>query len=147
MDIGQITVFASLGSAVLGLLVTLITVFKKWLKEKAEKLKARAETVEEKAKVEQAKFMAERLRIITEAVSHAITEVEKIKAEGGRIPSKVKRTMGIVMALDACIKADVNDVTREELGAMVDSLVGFTKTVNAREKDIISKWTDTPPKQ
>jgi len=58
-----------------------------------------------------------------------------MKAESsGKIPAKVKRTMGIVMALDKCIKADIQDVTREELGTLVDSLVGFTKVVNARDK-------------
>ena len=136
--IGEIAAYAGLSSAVVGLLITLITFLRKWLKEKKEKIKARLETEKEKNKTEQAIQFAQRLKIVTEAVSHAVAEVEKIKVESsGKIPSKVKRTMGIVMALDECIKANVNDVSREELGALVDSLIDFTKVVNARDKDVV----------
>jgi hypothetical protein len=134
MEIGTIATFAGLGSAVIGLLVTLITVAKKMAKEKKEKLRARAETEVERLKTQSAQFLAERLKIVTDAVTYAVGEVEKLKTEtSGRLPAKVKRTLGIVMALDECLKANVCDVSREELGAMVDSLVGFTKTVNAKE--------------
>ena len=137
MESGLIIALSSLGCGAVGLIITLITVARKFLKEKKEKNKARMETEEEKAKTARAVLTAERLRIVTDAVSRAVAEVEKMKAESnGRIPAKIKRTIGVVMALDECIKADIQDVTREELGALVDSLVGFTKVVNAREKDL-----------
>ena len=140
MESGLIITLSSLGCGVVGLIITVITLVKKWLKEKKDKILARAETAEEKDKAEKAKLLAERLKVVTDAVTHAVAEVEKIKAESnGRIPAKIKRTMGIVMALDECIKADIQDVTREELGLLVDSLVGFTKVVNAREKDAIAQ--------
>ncbi|MCL2860942.1 MAG: hypothetical protein FWE22_00805 [Firmicutes bacterium] len=140
MESGLIIALSSLSCGVIGLMVTLVTIIRKWLKEKKAKLTARAETAEEKMKAENAKLLAERLKVVTDAVAHAVTEVEQMKAEtSGRIPAKVKRTMGIVMALDECIKANVQDVTREELGTMVDSLVDFTKTVNARDKDIVQR--------
>ena len=138
MDTGLIIAVSSLGCGVVGLIATVVTVVKRLLKEKSEKIAARAETVEEKAKAEKARLLAERLKVVTDAVNHAVAEVEKMKTENsGKIPAKVKRTMGIVMALDECIKADVRDVAREELGLLIDSLVGLTKEVNAREKDAV----------
>ena len=145
MEAGLIATLASLGCGVAGLIATLITVLRKWLKEKKAKLAARAETAAEKVKTERATLLAERLRIVTDAVSRAVTEVENMKTESnGRIPAKVKRTMGIVMALDECIKADIRDITREELGLLIDSLVGFTKVVNARDKDLIPHGSIDP---
>ena len=136
MEIGMIVALSSLGCGVAGLIATLVTIIRKWLKEKKARLAARAEAAAEKVKAGQAALLAHRLKVVTQAVNHAVGEVEKIRAESnGRIPSKIKRAMGIVMALDECIKADVHDVTREELGTLVDTLVGFTKLVNAKDAD------------
>jgi len=145
MEVGLIATMSSLGCGAIGLLITLVTFVRKFLREKKAKLVARVEIAEEKVKTEKAKLIAERLKVVTDAVSHAVAEVEQMKAQtSGRIPSSVKRTMGIVMALDECIKADIQDVTREELGVMVDSLVDFTKTVNARDKDIVLQHNQKP---
>jgi len=135
--VSLIATLSSLGCGLVGLMVTLVTFVRKFLREKKAKLVARVEIAEEKVKTEKAKLIAERLKVVTDAVTHAVAEVEQMKAQtSGRIPSSVKRTMGIVMALDECIKADIQDVSREELGVMVDSLVDFTKIVNARDKDL-----------
>ena len=145
MEVGLIATLSSLGCGAIGLLITVVTFVRKFLREKKAKLAARMEIAEEKIKTEKAKLIAERLKIVTGAVSHAVAEVEQMKAEiSGRIPARVKRSMGIVMALDECIKADIQDVTREELGVMVDSLVDFTKVVNAREKDIAKERGSNP---
>ena len=137
MEVSLIATLSSLGCGLVGLMVTLVTFVRKFLREKKAKLVARVEIAEEKVKTEKAKLIAERLKVVTDAVTHAVAEVEQMKAQtSGRIPSSVKRTMGIVMALDECIKADIQDVSREELGVMVDSLVDFTKIVNARDKDL-----------
>jgi len=51
MESGLIITLSSLGCGVVGLIITVITLVKKWLKEKKDKILARAEIAEKKIKL------------------------------------------------------------------------------------------------
>lgn len=74
---------------------------------------------------------------LTNAVNFAVAKVERLELESGnKIVPNIKRMLGIGIAFEGCARAGVSDVSNEELGALIDNLVDYTKTVNAREKEI-----------
>lgn len=112
------------------MITTLIAFVKKFLKERKEKRKAEIEA-------QAVKMLEKRTRVIAWAVEKAVIKVEAINIEAGNLlSSKAKKDMGIILALDDCIKQSVYDVSHSELGDSIDDFIITNKKVNAREKDL-----------
>ena len=122
--------------AAAGLIITVFTTAYAYIKERKGKLKAQEEYCKEREKAKNAALCTTRLRVVMQAVSTAVVAVEQMgKETTGGILSHVKRDMGIVTALDICIKHGIYNASREELGVLIDNIVGYTKCVNGRNKD------------